>query len=52
MVMNVSEPDIDVVNRWTKKEVAGTSRPGHKIKHHYADITIMLPNFRHYSMAM
>jgi hypothetical protein len=52
LVMNVSETDIDVVNRWTKKEASGTSRPGHTMKHHYADITIMLPNFRRYTMAM
>jgi hypothetical protein len=52
MAMNVSEPDIDVVNRWTKKEAAGTSRPGHQMKHHYADITILLPNFRRYTWAM
>jgi hypothetical protein len=33
LVMNVSETDIDVVNRWTKKETAGTSRPGHEMRH-------------------
>jgi hypothetical protein len=50
--MDVSKTDIDVVNRWQKKEAAGTSRPGHQMHHHYADITILLPNFRRYTMAM
>jgi hypothetical protein len=53
MAMNVTEYDIDVVNRWVKKEKAGTNRPGQsKMKHHYSDINIMLPNFRRYTMAM
>ena len=53
MAMDVKDYDIDVVNRWTKKEAAGTSRPSHgKMKHHYADINILLPNFLRYTMAM
>ena len=53
MAMNVKDYDIDVVNRWTKKEAAGTGRPSHgKMKHHYADINILLPNFLRYTMAM
>jgi hypothetical protein len=35
MAMNVTECDIDVVNRWVKKEKAGANRPGQsKMKHH------------------
>jgi hypothetical protein len=42
-----------VVNRWVKKEKAGTNRPGQsKMKHHYSDINIMLPNFLRYTLAM
>jgi hypothetical protein len=50
--MNVSPLDIYVVNRWTKKEAAGTSRPSHKMKHHYADFNILLPNFERYTKVM
>jgi hypothetical protein len=52
IAMNVGPIDIDVVNRWTKKEAAGTSRPAHKMKHHYADINIVLPNFVRYTKVM
>ena len=52
LAMNVSGVDIDVVNRWTKKEAAGTGRPSHQMKHHYADVNILLPIFRRYTMAM
>jgi hypothetical protein len=52
IAMAVGPVDIDVVNRWTKKEAAGTSRPSHKMKHHYADITILLPAFERYTRLM
>jgi hypothetical protein len=53
MTMKVSEPDIDVVKHWQKKEAAGMSRSGYQMNHHhYADINILLPNFRRYTMAM
>jgi hypothetical protein len=52
IAMNVSKTDIDVVSRWQKKEAAGTSRPGHQMHQHYADITILLLNFRRYTKAM
>jgi hypothetical protein len=52
IAMNVGPIDIDVVNRWTKKEAAGTSRASHKMKHHYADINILLPNFERYTKVM
>jgi hypothetical protein len=53
MAMNVTEYDIDVVNRWVKKEKAGTNRPGQsKMKHHCSDINIMLPNFLRHTVAV
>jgi len=52
IAMGVSPVDIDVVNRWTKKEAAGTSRASHKMKHHYADVTILLPAFERYTKVM
>jgi hypothetical protein len=51
--MNVTECDIDVVNRWVKKEKAGTNRPGQsKMKHQCSDVNIMLPNFLRHTVAM
>jgi hypothetical protein len=52
IAMGVSPTDIDVVNRWSKKEAAGTSRASHKMKHHYADVTILLPAFTRYTKVM
>jgi hypothetical protein len=52
IAMNVGKTDIDVVNRWQKKEAAGTKQPGHQMFHHYADINILWPNFQRYTMAM
>jgi hypothetical protein len=52
IAMGVSPIDIDVVNRWTKKEAAGTSRVSHKMKHHYADVAILLPAFERYTKVM
>jgi hypothetical protein len=43
---------IEHPNRWQKKEAAGTSRPGQQMHHHYADINILLPNFRRYTRVM
>ncbi len=48
----VSSIDIDVVNRWLKKEKAGGNRPGFSMKHHYADINLLLESFLRYTMAM
>jgi hypothetical protein len=52
IAMGVSTIDIDVVNRWSKKEAAGTSRPSHKMKHHYTDVVILLPAFERYTNFM
>ena len=50
--MEVKSIDIDVVNRWTKKEKAGTRRPGHQMRHHYADINLLLQPFLRYTRNM
>jgi hypothetical protein len=52
IAMGISHLDIDVVNRWTKKEAAGTSRVSHKMRHHYADVVILLPAFERYTKVM
>jgi hypothetical protein len=52
IAMQVCPNDIIVVNRWTKKEGAGTSRPNHSMQHHYADIHILFPNFIRYTKVM
>ena len=49
--MGVSSVDIDVINRWTKKEAAGTARVSHKMRHHYADVIILLPAFERCTQA-
>jgi hypothetical protein len=43
--MGVSSVDVEVINRWVKKEAAGTARVSHKMKHHHADVIILLPAF-------
>ena len=52
IAMGVSSVDIDVINRWTKKEAAGTARVSHKMRHHYADVIILLPAFERYTKVM
>jgi hypothetical protein len=52
IAMQVSALDIEVVNRWQKKEGAGTARANHSMKHHYADINILFPNFIRYTKVM
>jgi hypothetical protein len=52
IAIQVCPNDIDEINRWTKKEGAGTSRPTHKMQHHYADVNILLPTFIRYTKVM
>jgi hypothetical protein len=52
IAMQVSALDIEVVNRWQKKEGAGTARANHSMKHHYADTNILFPNFIRYTKVM
>ena len=45
----VSAVDIDVVNRWSEVEKAKGKRPNRPMKHHYADITMLLKPFLRYT---
>ena len=48
----VSVPDIDLVNRWGKVERAKGKRPGMEMKHHYADVSLLLRPFLRYTKSM
>lgn len=48
----VSEADRYVVNRWRKKEVAGTAKVSHPIDQHYVDVSIVKDSFLRYTKAM
>ena len=48
----VSVTDIEVVNRWLKKERAGGSRPHQSMRHHYADVNLLLDSYLRYTRAM
>jgi hypothetical protein len=50
--MKVPTEDIKVVNRWSKKEAAGTSKPSMEMTQYYAEIHIILPSFMHYTGVM
>jgi hypothetical protein len=52
IAMKVAEADIKVVNRWSKKEAAGTSKMSMDMTQYYADIHILLPAFMRYTGAM
>jgi hypothetical protein len=50
--MKVSTKDTKVVNRWSKKEAAGTSKPSMDMTQYYAEIDFLLPSFMRYTGAM
>jgi hypothetical protein len=50
--MRVSKDDIDVVNRWAGMEKTQGRRPGHEMRHYYADVTLLLKPFKRYTSAM
>jgi hypothetical protein len=52
VAMKVSESDRYVVNRWKKKESAGSGRVGHAIDQHYVDIALVNESFLRYTSAM
>ena len=52
IAMGVGSVFINVINQWTKKEAAETARVSHKMRHHYADVIILLPAFEHYTEVM
>jgi hypothetical protein len=52
VAMKVSETDRYVVNRWKRKESAGSNRVGHSIDQHYVDVTLVNESFLRYTAAM
>ena len=52
VAMKVSEADRNVVNRWKKKEKAGTGKVSHNIGQHYVDISMVRESFIRYTTAM
>lgn len=52
VAMKVSEADRYVVNRWKKKETAGTGKVSHVIDQHYVDISMVKASFLRYTSAM
>jgi hypothetical protein len=52
IAMKVPSEDIKVVNRWSKKEASGTSKPSMDMTQYYAEIHILLPSFMRYTGAM
>ncbi|KAI2491132.1 hypothetical protein MHU86_23418 [Fragilaria crotonensis] len=52
VAMKVSEADRYVVNRWKKKESAGTGKVRHAIDQHYVDVTMVKESFLRYTSAM
>ena len=49
---NVSDKDIDVVNRWKQVESAKGKRPNQPMKQHYAQVELLLAPFKRYTHAM
>jgi hypothetical protein len=52
VAMKVSEADRYIVNRWKRKESAGSSRVGHSIDQHYVDVSLVNESFLRYTEAM
>jgi hypothetical protein len=52
IAMKVAPEDIKVVNRWSKKEAAGTSKVSLDMTQYYAEVHILLPAFKRYTGAM
>ena len=50
--VGVSGDDIDVINRWEKKDKAGSKKPGMSMKQHYADFQMLIQPFKRYSLKM
>ena len=49
--MKIDGEDIDIVNRWVEVEGAKGRRPSRAMKHHYADVTLLLKPFLRYTSA-
>ena len=52
MNMNVSSVDIDVINRWSTVEKSKGKKTGLSMKHHYAELNILLGPFTRYTTEM
>ena len=52
VAMKVSEADRYVVNRWKKKETAGSNKVSHAIDQIYVDIALVKDAFLRYTEAM
>jgi hypothetical protein len=50
--MKVPEEDIRVVNRWSKKEASGVSKPSMDMTQCHADVHVLLPSFMRHTGAM
>jgi hypothetical protein len=50
--MKVAQDDIDVVNRWKSIEKAKGVRPSRPMRQHYADVSLLLKPFLHYTWSM
>jgi hypothetical protein len=50
--MNVSQSDIDIVNRWHTVEAAKGNRPSFPMQQHYAQVELLLQPFIRYTGAM
>ena len=44
--------DVDIVNRWRTVELGKGKRPQRAMRHHYADVQILLDPFLRYTSAM
>lgn len=52
VAMKVSEADRYIVNRWKRKEKAGTKKVHHSIDQHYVDVAMVKDSFIRYTTAM
>eukprot|EP00978_Attheya_sp_CCMP212_P028992 scaffold101398_cov26-Attheya_sp.AAC.1 len=50
--MGVSKDDIDVVNRWKLVECAKGTRPNRPMRHHYAELSMLVKPFLRYTKAI
>ena len=48
----VKPDDIDIVNRWVTVEKAKGKKPNMKMRHHYADVTLLLKPFLRYTRVL
>ena len=49
--VKVDSNDIDIVNRWEGVQASKGKQPGRSMKHHYADIVLLVQPFLRYTSA-